>query len=281
MKVSRRSFLKTTGVVATGVGGLGIITTVSLRQRRQQAGKPDTKYISILNKRGENGWSTDRWRSELANRGVDFKYKDSRVKLSQNEKGGPTATVEQLEPVAQRPSESKVEGENLPEDIATLELTYANNRINFSWSVNDQWVGGTHSPLDYITLSIDPDQYNWARPEMEMGADVDYSDAVSATGFGYRNCVYDAATASDQSIGRFGSWIDKKLEVLSGTAETRKIYAEYVCRTEEVEAQGMSFSSSGDASITFASETKVWRAETHATEEEMDDGDSYVDPDPR
>ncbi|WP_275882624.1 hypothetical protein [Halorhabdus sp. BNX81] len=41
-----------------------------------------------------------------------------------------------------------------------------------------------------------------------------------------------------------------------------------------------SFSSSGDASITFGSETKVWRAETHATEEEMDDGDSWVDPDP-
>lgn len=74
--------------------------------------------------------------------------------------------------------------------------------------------------------------------------------------------------------------MDMHLNPESGDQQSRKIYAEYVCRSEDVAASGMSIGSGG-ASINLESTTGFWRAETAASEEQMDDGDTYKDDDPR
>lgn len=279
----RRAFLKSAGAVTTTVAGLSSAGLTAARRRRQpQSGTSSDEYRSLLRKRAEEGWSVDRWRAEIADRGHDFKYLDSRVTVDTHSDGSVSASSSKIEPVHKRDN-STVSAQRLNESSAILKLTYTDgwpNRLNFTWSLKDPWVSGPVGPHDFATMSIDSGDYNWIGPDIEFGPWASPSEAVQASSHSFRNAKYNAAKHSNRTVGRFSSWMDKGLDPIGGSPSTRKVYAEYVCRWTKTEITGMSVSTSGDASISFGTSTGIWRAETNTAEWKMDDGQTYTDNNP-
>lgn len=306
---SRRSFLKSTGLAVSGFTTLGGVETVSGSTGKppknaphngggQSNGLPAGAYKALLRKRKRKGWSTDRWRSELAKRGATFTYMDSRVRVSHpdemnvrtlNSSEEPVVTVDRLKPIDERQDTSDVGIQWMDKDDARLELTYTAGyydtryrwhppRIDFSWSLKDPWSASVGKPLDLALLSIDPDQYTWGR-DIEYGKYASASNSVDSMSFGHRCAEYNASSHSDMTIGRFGSYLNVPLEPISGSPDTRRIYIDYVALWEDAKVESMSFSSGGDVSITISNSTDSWRAETYADESEMDDGETYTKDD--
>lgn len=301
---SRRSFLKTAGMAASSVGllgGTGLVAGKNYRpptgvppgREGRTEGIPEGKYKALLRQRKRKGWDIDQWRKELAKRGANFKYQDSRIRLSKDPTRGTTARVERMNPIEERGRGSGIGTNRLFEEDAGLFLTYQSgyfdhnthswvpDRLNFTWSMKDRLLHDVSRPVDYATMSIDPDQYNWVGDDVEFGPWASPSDAVESSSFGFRTAKYKASWHSDRTTGRFSSWMDKSIRPISGSQTTRKIYVDYVARWKEVEITGVSVSTDGTASITFGSTNGLWRAETNAWEYEMDDGKTYKDWDPK
>jgi hypothetical protein len=303
---SRRAFLKSTGFAVSGLATLSSAGWVSGKKGKAPTrgpqgrgctdGIPQGAYNAVLQKRKRKGWSTNKWRKELAKRGAGFSYMDSRVQVSHpveredatlESVKEPTVTVERMKPIDKRKDDSEVGINHLHDDNVKLELTYISGyydtnyqyhppHIDFSWSVKDPWTTSVQQPVDFATISIDPDQYNWGRG-MDYGPWASATEAIDSMGFAYRNARYNAWDHSDRTIGWFGSYMNAPLEPISGSPSSRKIYIDYVARWEETEITGMSVSTGGDVSISFGTSTGMWRAEASAKESEMDNGDSYID----
>lgn len=298
--------LETTGIAVSGFSTLGGIESVSGSTGKQRktaphkggdrsSGLPAGAYKALLRKRKRKGWSTDRWRSELAKRGAKFTYMDSSVRISHpdemnvrtlNSSEEPVATVNRLKPIDERQDTSDVGIQWMDKDDARLELTYTEGyydtryrwhppRIDFSWSLKDPWTSSVSRPLDLALISIDPDQYTWGR-DIEYGKYASASNSVDSMSFGHRCAEYDAAAHSDMTIGRFGSHLNVPLEPISGTEFTRRVYIDYIALWDSAKIESMSFLSGGDVSVTISNSTDSWRAETYADEYEMDDGETYI-----
>lgn len=306
---SRRDFLKSACLFASGLVTLGSVGSATGKREREFArgsdgrgrngGIPYGQYKTLLRKRTREGWSTNRWRKELADHGAEFSYVDSRVDVSRpvRQEGepvesdkNPTASVKRMKPVGERQDNSEIGINLMHEEDARLELTYTSGyydtsyryhppRLNFSWSVKDPSLYSVEKPLDLAIINIDPDQYDWHRG-VEYGPWTSASEAIDSMGFSYRCAQYNADAHSDRTIGRFGSYMDVPLEPISGSPSTRRIYVDYIARWDEATVESMTVSSGGDVSLTFSSESDMWRAETYADESEMDDGDTYIDTDP-
>lgn len=301
---SRRGFLKSTSIFASAIATLGSVgsaagkggsaSTRGPRGRGRTGGIPYGQYKALLRKRTREGWSTNKWRKELAEHGAEFSYVDSRVNVSHPVRQesatvasdeNPTATVERMKPVGERQNSSEIGINNVNKEDARLELTYISGyhdtryryhppRIDFSWLVKDPWLHNVAKPLDLAIISIDPEQYNWGR-DIEYGPWASASEAVDSMGFSHRCAQYNADFHSDRTTGRFGSYMNVPLEPISGSPSTRTIYVDYIARWDEATVESMTIGSSGEVSLTFSSESDMWRAETFADEDDMDDGEMF------
>lgn len=301
---SRREFMKSVGLFASGLATLGSVGSATGKRRSASTGRPRGRgrtgsipygqYKALLRKRAREGWSTNKWRKELAERGAKFSYMDSRVHVTrpvrqesatQESVEKPTVSVERMKPVDERQSDSEVGANLMHKEDARLELTYTSGfldacrhyqpaRLNFSWSVKDPYLHSVEKPLDLAIINIDPDQYDWHRG-VEYGPWASASEAIDSMGFSHRCAQYNADAHSNRTIGRFGSYMDVPLEPISGSPSTRKIYVDYIARWDKATIESMTIGSGGDISLTFSSESDVWRAETFANESEMDDGKTF------
>ncbi|WP_275737035.1 hypothetical protein [Halorhabdus sp. SVX81] len=209
------------------------------------------------------------------------KPKRSNPTTSQSGVSEPTVVVEEMPPIDERQSR-KIGTNRLDESSATLELTYTSgdpDKINYSWSVDDPWVFGVDWPRDFVGISFETGDYEWAGEDINYGPYTTDTDAIEATGPGYRMGKYNAATHSDNTISRFGSWMDKGIKPENNDRSERKIYADYIARWNEVDIAGVS-AGTGGVSVSFEDSTGLWQAETNAKESKMADADGYVDDDP-
>lgn len=296
MDKDRRQFMKSAGIALTTVSGLGASGLVSGRGPRRANQITESEYHDLLEQRKEKNWGTNRWRSEIAKRSTDFKYKDYGVRLSKGPEGNLSPTVMELKPVNKR--QPDIDGNNdkpqqktglKPQSInedehCKLKLTYTrpssgSHKLNFTYSLDDPWHKNVQGPRDYATMSIDTDDYDW-EGDPRYGSWSGAPDAVGATGFSYRNAYHRVAKHANRSIGWFESYVENDINPISGSQYTRKIYVDYIHRWDNTEISGMSVSSNGKVSITFKSYTDLWRAETNAEEWQMDDGDTYIDDKP-
>jgi hypothetical protein len=238
-------------------------------------------YQSLLKKREKKGWTAEEWRTAIAEKGYDFKYSDAAISVRKTDNGRRVATAERLPPVNKR--DEGVGTQKLKHSKSHLKLTYlrgvGTNLLNFTWSNDDPLLGKAEKPNDFATASFESSDYDWdSRYEVDYGPEAEPSEEVKALGPSFRNAQYDANAHAGRTLGRFESYIDAQLNPTGGDKQSRKIYCEYVARWEDIVADGVNIGLG--ATISFSSQTGYWRAETFASEEQMDDGEQYVDKDP-
>lgn len=277
----RRSVLKSTGAALASAIGVGTMGTVSARPSKDEI--PPGVYRSMLKRREAKNWTSDEWRTALAEKGYNFSYADSALRLEETGDKEYEATTARLPPVNERGKSGGVGTQQLKEDKAWIKLTYtrgtSSNHINFTWSNDDPLFGKAEKPNDFATVSFSDEDYDWDPDyDVEYGPEAGSSEAVSSQAPTYRCAAYDANAHLGRTYSRTESYMDAHLTPTGGTQDTRKIYAEYTARYEDIVAEGVSIGTG--AGVVFGSETGFWRAESFQSEEAMDAGETYVDKDP-
>lgn len=252
---NRRTFLKTSGVLASG-----FVTTGTAFAQQQKKEMRDVRKQS-LELRRKNDWDIHQWRRYLANRNVDFDYKNAVRKVPvQNGDDGPST-------------------EELEHGECYLYITVVNDLykyVDFEWETwNGVWKD-PEEPMDHAAIAWDSDDF-------DKGSSIVYGDYVSkitnmnsetSTGVAVQ---YDDK-AHDAEEEYMGSWFHQQVNPEAGTSKYgRQIFVDYSHTWKEIGLDSISFSSAGAVTFTYDDPTYRWVREADGYESNMDDGETYKD----
>lgn len=259
---SRRRFLKGSGMMLAGTGGLSVLGNVTAKQSDIEI------YEQSLRLRQRNGWDLHKWREYLSHRGLKFKYYDQSHSLPRQGVGTQKADCYQT----------------------TLSLTYVEPRyvgydsVNFTWNFDLSDVDDEPKlPRDFASIGFQSDHYskrssgeyvkygphtsqiNDMESEGPTGVMVEYDDLWH----------YEAETDPydpNSLESHFDLYVEPNWE--DYTQSERKIYVDYYHTWATASLDGITIGAAGP-SATISPSHDQWVLETEANEYEMDDGDSY------